>query len=330
MRKLKDTDYLYISTRLKVLEKNLLTKDKLFRLASAKSVSDALKLLCELGWTDSYDITFERIDDILAQKKSSVLNLLYAYCPDRRLIDIFRLKYDYHNVKVFVKSQALGDFSEDLYSNDGVVPFKTLIAALRDKKSADLPKRLYETALDAEDVLLRTKDPQLADILIDKGHFMHMRETADELSGEFLNGYIYLFADLCNLRVAVRSLASDKDRTFKQNAFLPGGRVNTSTLINDNSEENIRKLFGGTLPAEVLDAALSSLHSDGDTLSFDKEFDNALIRYVDMSKLIPFGEAQVISYLIKTENEQTNIKTVLTLKSIGTDADKIMERLILQ
>lgn len=327
MRKLKDTDYLYISTRLKVLEKTMLTRDKYLRLASAKTVSDSLKALEECGWTGVYDAGVDSLDDYISKRRSEILDLLYKYSPDRRVIDVFRLKYDYHNIKVYVKSQSLGISADELYSNDGTIPYKTLIGAFRDKKFSEIPEAFVKTESLAEDLLARSRDPQLSDLIIDKAHISDMRQVANEVGGPFLKGYVSLFTDLCNLRVALRSLITKKDRTFRQNAFLPCGNTDPAPLINDNSIEQIRALYNNTDCSHALEAGCAAASGDGDMSLFDKAFDATLISYINKAKLIPFGEAQVVSYLVNTENEHSSVKTVIVCKKLGLNADEIMERL---
>lgn len=46
----RDTDYLYISTRLKARSQNLFSREKLNRLIAARTGEDAVKLLTENGW----------------------------------------------------------------------------------------------------------------------------------------------------------------------------------------------------------------------------------------------------------------------------------------
>ena len=50
MAKIRETDYLYISTRIKVLEKNMLSREKFSRMASSHTKADVLKILAENGW----------------------------------------------------------------------------------------------------------------------------------------------------------------------------------------------------------------------------------------------------------------------------------------
>ncbi len=327
MRKIKDTDYLYISTRLKVLEKNMLSSDKYIRMISAKSTEDALKVLIENGWKGISDNVAFSIDDIISKRRKDVLDLLYTYAPDRRIIDFFRIKFDYHNIKVFVKSQALGVSGEDAYSEAGTVPSKVLKNALRDKNENVLPKNMFDAAVEAEDVLARTGDPQLSDIIVDNAQTKHMQEIAAETKSEFLKGYSDLYTDLCNLRVVIRGSASGKDRNYRMRAFSSGGSIDITPLINDDSPENIEKVFLRTPCAAAATTGLNAINGESPMSDFDMACDRAVMDYINKAKLIPFGEAQIVSYLIKSENEQTSVRLILTCRALGMKDEQIMERL---
>lgn len=50
MSEIKDTDYLFLSTRVRTLERNMLTRDKMERMLEARSEEDAIRVLAECGY----------------------------------------------------------------------------------------------------------------------------------------------------------------------------------------------------------------------------------------------------------------------------------------
>ena len=51
MSKLKDTDFLYISTRLRSMENRMLSRERMERMLEARTDEDAAKVLSECGYT---------------------------------------------------------------------------------------------------------------------------------------------------------------------------------------------------------------------------------------------------------------------------------------
>ena len=53
-KKLKDTDYLSISTRVRAMENRLLTRERMERMIDARTDEEAAKVLSECGYGDVY------------------------------------------------------------------------------------------------------------------------------------------------------------------------------------------------------------------------------------------------------------------------------------
>ena len=50
MANIKDTDYLFLSTRVKALERSLLTRERMERMLESRTAEDAAKVLHECGY----------------------------------------------------------------------------------------------------------------------------------------------------------------------------------------------------------------------------------------------------------------------------------------
>ncbi len=326
-KKIKDTDYLYISTRLKVLEKNMLSREKLSRMASAKTDDEALKILGENGWQDVEPDRLDSLERAISARRQEMLDLLYRYAPDTGIIDIFRLKYDYHNIKSIIKAEAQGINCAHLLTDAGTVPSAKMVAALRDKAQDDLPQVMYDAAIEAHDTLARTRDPQLSDILLDKAMLVHMMQLAVKVNSAFLQGYVSLMADCANLRITTRALLTGKGYDYLKRSLVAGGKVSPEELSVNPSAESLAGLFYHTPLRDASRCAVESIKENGPLAALDKACDNALLEYLKSSRFIPFGEAQVITYLLLVENELTSVRIILAGRAAGHSEQTIMERL---
>ena len=86
----KDTDYLSVSARVRAMENRLLTRDRMDRMIDAADDGEARKVLAECGYPEGGS---------LAQARADVFRDMESAVPDPRLVEIFQLKYDYHNGK---------------------------------------------------------------------------------------------------------------------------------------------------------------------------------------------------------------------------------------
>jgi len=322
--RIKEDDYLYICTRIKALERWMLTRDKLQSIATAKTDEEVLKILQDSGWqmTD-----LSQAETAIAARRAETLELLYRYAPDRRVIDLFRIKYDYHNAKVCVKARAQGFEAPELYSDAGTVPPLKLARAIQDRQEGEVPKELYDAALAAEDLLARTKDPQQSDTLLDGAMAARMLALADESRSKFLRGYVQLYIDGCNLRVAVRAARAQKTGAFLRRALIEGGTVPIYRLAADPTPELIDRLYGLGRLSDASELACAALNGGGDLAALDKACDDALMEYLRSERLMPFNEAQVASYLLAVENELTAVRVLLAGRRARLPEERLLERL---
>ena len=129
MAKIKDTDYLVISARVKAMESGLLTAERMERLLEARSGEEVSKLLQECGYPELDAARPEAMDAALSQAREALLADLGDSAPDPRYIDSFKLKYDYHNVKALLKAEAMGTSADRMLMDMGRVSASELKTA---------------------------------------------------------------------------------------------------------------------------------------------------------------------------------------------------------
>ena len=186
MAKIKETDYLFLSTRVKCLECSLLSRERMERMLEARTVEDAAKVLQECGYAEMARVGQEELDQVIAQQRHKTMEDLSSVAPDPRLIDVFKIKYDYHNVKVLLKADAMGVSADRLLVDAGRVKADVLADGLRNAELRGVSYILRKAVSDARDVLSTTGDPQLADFIRDRAYFAEMFELAKATGSSFL------------------------------------------------------------------------------------------------------------------------------------------------
>ena len=106
-KNLKDTDYLFISSYLRCRERNLLTSARMDRMIDAPSAADAAKVLSEIGYGEFSPSSDRELGAALSAEREKLFQDLYRYVPDKAVVDVFKVKYDYHNIKTDRKSTRL-------------------------------------------------------------------------------------------------------------------------------------------------------------------------------------------------------------------------------
>jgi len=318
----KDTDYLAISARIRALENRMLTGEKLERLIEAGDTGQARKLLAQSGYSDS-----GTLEEVLTQARGELFRELSAAVPDPGLIQVFQVKYDCHNAKTILKAQAMGvEPNRLLLSGGRYEPAQLLDCWQRESLGSLSP--IFRTAMErAWKSLQEERDPQRADLILDRACYEEMGALAGELSSPFLQGYVRLAVDAANLRAAVRAHRMERGGDFLRRVLLPGGNVSSEAIAAARGEGLADVFQGGALAqAAELGAGLTRPGS-GALTAFERECDNALTGYLSAARRISFGEETVIGYLYAKEQEFTAIRAVFAGRAAGLDGETIRSRL---
>ena len=319
-------DYLYISSLLRAREPRMLSREKAERMLDAPNFEDAAKMLTDSGYEDMSQMTVKQIETALADRRAAVFHELESLVPNAAALDLFRLKYDYHNAKVLIKSDAMHQNDASLLSASGRIAPDTMQKRFQEDRLRDLPGELGSAAEEAKNLLARSANPQLSDFLLDKAYFREMTGLAEALDSDFARAYVALLADSTNLRSAVRILRMGKDIGYLQEALVSGGSVSEERLIQGVAGEGLASVFGGTALSKA--SQLGSEAVSGGTLTaFELACDNAVADYLANAKLCSFGEESVLAYLAGAENELTAVRMILTGRLAGVPSDTIRERL---
>ena len=322
-----ETNYLAITAMLAARTGDMLSGDRLERMITAASDDEAVKVLEECGYGDLSGKSAAEINAALEDHIAAIFDELEHIAPEKQLVQMFRLKYDYHNIKTIVKAQGAGVKGDSLLSKRGSIDAAKLEHAYRTGEYAEIPSELAEAMQEAGSILARTSNPQLADFALDKAYFAGLRKLSEGLSDQgFSKAWVKLQIDSANLRSAVRTRRMGKDADFLRLALVPGGEVSDTSVALADSGDALAELYKGTRLAPAADAGSAAMNG-GSLMAFEKACDNALLGYVREAKIMRFGAAHVVSYLAAMENETTAARMILAERMAGLKAETIRERL---
>ena len=326
--KIRQNDYLYLSGRIHAMENRLLTRERMERMLDAHSVQEAAKVLGECGYDELNAVTPTELERALAKERLKLFHELGDAAPDPGLTDVFRIPYDYHNIKVLLKSEAMGLDPSRLLVDAGRYPAAVLKAKLEEDGLDHKFSDVFRTAVtEAKEILGRTKDPQRADFLLDRAYFKELAQAAEDCGSKFLAGYVRVMIDSANLRSAVRAARMEQDGAFLDQVLLEGGNVPLAKLKEAAlGGGSLSDLFRGSELYEAAQCGEEAIKG-GSLTRFEKLCDDGVTHYLMQGKRVAFGEHPVIGYLYAKEAELTTIRMILTGKMAGLDSETIRERL---
>jgi len=325
---IKDIDYLVISARIRAMETQLLTRARMEQILEARSEEEVAKVLQECGYPELDAASPEAMDAALSAARKAVLEDLGDGVPDTGYLDIFKLKYDYHNVKAILKAAVMGTDPSRMLMDMGRVGTEELREALESGDMSALPAILVSAVEEAQDVLNTTRDPQLSDIVLDRWYYRELSEIAAETGSAFLQGYVRVQIDAANLRTLVRTIRMGKSSEFLKGVLFEGGEVAPEAMekVSAAHGSGLTELYAVTRLGAAAEAGAEAL-KNGSLTTFEKLCDDAVADYLADSVLVPFGEAPLVSFLAAKETEYTNLRILLLGRMAGIDAEVIRSRL---
>ena len=313
-RKIHDTDYLFLTTRVRALEGCLLNRGQMEQMLEAGSPEEAARILTDCGYPELETVSAITVGEMLNRERERLFQDLAELVPDPAILAVFQLPHDYHNVKVLLKSEAMGIQEDRLLVDAGRIPSKQLVAALRSGEVQNLPPQLGEAIDEARQVLSATRDPQLRDMVLDRRYL-------------FLQGYVQRMIDAANLRTAVRVLRMGQGTEFLEGILFPGGNMEVERLLTGiNGGSMLEELYASSPLARAAESGAMAARG-GSLTQFEKDCDDAVLDEVRRAQFVAFGEAPVIAYLAAKEAEILAIRIILTGRLADLAPDIIRERL---
>lgn len=326
-KRIKDTDYLFLSSYTHVLETTLLSRERMERMLEAPTDADAVRVLVECGYPELSVIDVDRVNEMLAKMRDRVFGDLYNYVPDPRMMDVFKIRYDYHNAKALLKAEAMGTDAERVLVDAGRYEPRLLTERLREKSDVGLSATFAAAVAEARELLGATKDPQRSDFVLDRACFAEMEQLAKDTGSDFLLGYVQAQVDTANLKSVVRVARMKKNPDYLSEVLFEGGTVSADSLLRMAQKgEKLESVYATTPYAEAAEEGQRAI-AGGSLTAFERLCDNALMAYLAQAKTVPFGEQVLIGYLAARESELTAVRIIMTGRLAGLKADQIRERL---
>jgi len=316
--------------RLRVLETRLLNKVKIERMIDSNSAEDVLKILQETeyaGLMGNVKIA-EDYNVLLKEELKRVYSLTYKVSPDRAIVDIMSLKYDYHNIKVLLKGRALDKDFSNMLIPVGTIDIEKLKLYIETMEYRDLNPIMREGILKTEKSYEELKDPQKIDTIIDKYMYIDMLARAKVLNVDFIINYIKRSIDFSNIKTIIRLKKQEKSTTFLKEVMLAGGDIDDDILVKAFNEpiENMANKFALSKYGEVITQGIEEYIQTGKLSALEKLSENFIMKNLKDAKYVSFGPEPIFAYIAAKETEIKIIRIIMVGKLNNVSNDVIRER----
>ena len=332
-------EYAFANGIIKKLEKGLLNKDILDRMIKSNNDVSALKILTESDLNDySFDLNnpadFEHslnqellhtYDIIKNISKVSTFNFLYF---------TFASKYDFHNIKILIKSKYLKkDISNELLSPIGTIDIEKLNLAIKDEKYEDIPDSFEFLIKKTFSEYSKFKDPEMIDFVLDKERYVmifnKIREIEIiEVEELFLKRFIKINIDLNNIINCIRAKIRGERKSFTKEFLIPEGdfKIENIVEIYDSPLSSWFEKLIHTDYKNIVEMGVNYFQKNNSLMELEKLRDNFILNFSKIGKYITFGIEPLVGFITAKENDIKNIRIILSGKLNKLSPDQIKER----
>jgi V/A-type H+-transporting ATPase subunit C len=322
-------DYGYAVARIRAMEHLLLDAGLFQRMLDAEDLAAALKILGETGYGKSLSEAGagERYDEALETELLSACHDLETFVPDRGLVALCRVQYDFHNVKVLIKSginaKSGGKKRWDLLTHLGTIPTDNLIVNVESEDYQLLPYGLSSLIAVCMTQWEQTRDIVEVERMLDEGLFAAVLEIARKLDMPGVLKWVKARIDSENVRnlLRLKRFGFDAARAV---AFLhKGGTISPEVLASLLPETF--DTWGRMIGYSDVGAAISRVQDEEEfdslMVSLEKELDDYCGDVLANARYSSDAPENVLAYLWGKEMEIKNIRTVLVSKGAGVDRE---------
>lgn len=322
--KVREDDYIYLSSMVRTRENRRISYDALLRLADAKDQSEMLKMLPEYSVEPIYSENGafdaeETVNSYLAEE----FRVITKSMPQPRILDFLRVSYDCHNLKTVIKCMARGiEDIDELLIDLGTVPASQVYDAVKKRELDIFPKNMANAFPKAESAFSESGDPKLIDSILDEACYADMLDTVGSYNKEYFRRLVEIRIDTTNILTAVRTMRLRDTTGLFASMFIRGGSLE-------------RKFFEKAMPSgegaliSALAAKGYAIASSNDTeLSLTvlaKNCEDMYMKYVDSAKGVTFGAEICVAYLIKASYALKMLRMIAASKQTGVLPAKIKE-----
>ncbi|MDO5717787.1 MAG: V-type ATP synthase subunit C [Tissierellia bacterium] len=328
---MKREDFIQSSTRIRVLEAKLLTKEQFDRMVEAKEIEDVMRVLNETAYANSFNKLArpEDYEEALSYEIENLYKEAKEISPDPEIVHFAALKYDAHNLKVLFKDHILGRESDDLLIDIGKIDIDDIAdkAEAGDRRKID--KYYDNIASDIVEKFEHTTDPQYVEIVVDRHFYNTMMRIAKEIGSDKFIKYARDYIDFSNIKTLLRTKKQDKDPSFVESTLMDGGAIGVNELKEmyfEPIDTIIQKLKLKDI-GPALQKGFSAYENSGRLSEFEKSMDNYQLDFMKDTKLVSYGPEVILAYILAKETEIKNIRIILVSKLNKLSPEFIRERL---
>jgi V/A-type H+-transporting ATPase subunit C len=299
--------------------------------ALAAEPQEILRMLGETTFAEAFAGVQSpaEIDRALVTELDKTYSLLRQIAPEKELIDLFRRRYDYHNLKTLLKAKLTGVPANGALMNLGAYDLEKLSTAVAEKAYRFAPEFIRETANEAMAEYEKTSKLSAISYTCDRNMWADLLNQAVQSGNQIVTDLMSKRVDFANIKTFIRIKEFAEDRELFGKYYIPGGSYSLAFFTHHMDEQ--LSLFLSHLDKNgderrILSEGLSLWPEDKSFWRLEAAIDNFILNWFYQMRMKLFSIAPLLYYLFKKEADGKFIRTIIRAKMIGMPRGEIEER----
>jgi V/A-type H+-transporting ATPase subunit C len=316
-----DTKYTYAVARIRALELALFSASSIEQLVACKDYQQCLQFLMEKGWGDAD--TPPESDAILTRESEKTWETIRGLNVDMDAFDVLSYQKLFHNLKAAIKEVCTSEVNAHIFFEDCEIGSRKMLRIVREREFQALPEYMVEAAKEAYETLLRTRDGQLCDIIVDKAALEAIKAAGKASKVAIVRDYAESTVAIADIKIAYRCARTGKPAGFMKRSMADCDTLNLDLLIRA-AVSGVDAVSDYLSQSGYQEAAEAMKESNS---AFERWCDNRMVQTIQPQKYNPFTVGPLIAYVLARENEIKTVRIILTCKQNKLSDDSIRERI---
>jgi len=325
---MKDSNYAFITGKIRYLETKLLDATDLERMIDAPDLESAFKVFYDTDYAEYLsEVHPDEFEKAVFEDLKHNREFLMKMIPDKDFVKFLLLEYDFFNLKVIFKEKLFKKDLSHLLITLGFFEVADLRKLVLDGGETKIDKIIKEVIDEANLIFKEKADPYKIEFFFDKKYFLVFKNLAEKLKNQFVLDFVKFKIDLTNLRIFLRLKNLGHPADLLKEALIDGGTILAEDFINlyrqdlDLAIKNLKKFFPSTFNKYLSDYLDKKEFWLLEKRLFDEEID-----YLRKAKSVAFGPEIVAAYFYAKKNANKNTRLIMSGKLNQIDSLILKER----
>ena len=316
-----DLDYIFAVARIRVREKALLKDSEIAQMITMPSAEAVMEHLRGQGWGEGLGESYTP-ETLLSTEEARTLALIEELRLDPEFLLVLSYPQLFHNLKAGVKETVTEEPHPGAFFPLEDFGREKMLKILKEKTYDQLPEALRDLAPRAFELMLKTRDGQAVDMLVDRETLSAMEKAANASSNPLFKNYLQSTVAYSDIKIAVRCRKMRKSRAFMENALAPSSLIDVGELARAAAESE--EAFYTFLRRSGYEEGVEALKTSAS--AFERWCDNRLIASLRPERTHSESVGPILAFYLARMNEIKTARIILTGKANGFSEEAIRER----